>query len=380
MKKLLAAALILPVLWLAGCSTQDPALRPSPLPIFSPSMSVKSVWSKSIGDGASGYYLHLQPALSNGNLYVASYDGVLMAIRAQTGQVLWETRSASHYVSGVSIDAGKLFVATNSGKLMAVNQNDGAVLWTSSLNSQSLARPEAYNGMVLVHTIDGAVTAFRESDGGQLWQYKQTVPGLILHLASQPQLAGQYAVCGFANGTVATLHASDGKLMWSRQVAEPQGATVIERMVDIDVSPIVANGVVYVGSYQGKLVALNIIDGKTLWQRNVSVYAGLAADHHYLFLSDAGGNVSAYDQSNGSVFWTQKGLARRGLTAPTIAGPNSLVVGDKEGYVHWMSLKDGHFLAQARAALDPIIGAPVAEGHYVFVYSQSGRLIAYRTS
>jgi outer membrane protein assembly factor BamB len=380
MKKLLACIIFLPVLLLVGCSSEDASLKPAPLPHFTPSMHVSSVWSKAIGDGASGYYLHLQPVLSGGTLYVASYDGILTAVNAQSGDTLWEKRSNDHYTSGVSADAGKLFVATNSGRLMAFSQGNGQALWAVALNSQSLAKPEAYDGMVLVHTVDGSVTAFRESDGSQIWQYKQTVPSLILHLASAPQIAGQYAVCGFANGSLSTLNASDGKLMWTRQIAEPQGATVIERMVDIDVSPIIANGVIYVASYQGKLVALNILDGKTLWQRNISVYAGLAAGHHYLYLSDADGDVSAYAQSNGTVLWEQKGLARRGLTAPTIAGPNSLVVGDKEGYVHWMSLQDGHFLAQVRAALGPIIGAPIAEGNYVFVYSQSGRLIAYRAS
>lgn len=379
MKKIIALLLLLPMLLLTACSSEDAALKPAPLPQFTPSMRVHSVWSKSIGDGANGYYLHLQPALSNGTLYVASYDGVLTAVNARTGRTVWETRSGYKYVSGVTVDNGKLFVATNSGRLLAVSQSNGQVLWAMPLHSQSLAKPEAANGMVLVHTIDGALTAFSEAAGKQLWQYKQTVPSLILHLSGQPLFSSQYAVCGFANGSLAVLHAPDGKAMWARQIVEPQGSTVIERMVDIDVSPVIANGVVYIGTYQGALMALNLADGKTIWQHKLSVYSGLTADSHYLYLSDEDGSVMAFSQQNGSVLWSQKALARRGLTAPAMA-KNSVVVGDKEGYIHWMSLEDGHFLAQTRVALGPIVGAPVTEGSYVFVYSQSGRLTAYQTS
>ena len=76
---------------------------------------------------------------------------------------------------------------------------------------------------------------------------------------------------------------------------------------------------------------------------------------------------------------TRAGLARgvlRDVTAPT-RYENALVVGDFEGYVHWLDPNDGRFLARERAAKQRIGAPPLVVGENVYVQGDDGTIAAY---
>jgi len=54
------------------------------------------------------------------------------------------------------------------------------------------------------------------------------------------------------------------------------------------------------------------------------------------------------------------------------------VVGDFEGYLHWLSKDSGRIAGRIRAGNKGIIAPPVAARNTVFVYDQNGTLGAFR--
>ena len=74
--------------------------------------------------------------------------------------------------------------------------------------------------------------------------------------------------------------------------------------------------------------------------------------------------------------WRQEALRLRDLTAPTRYA-NTLVVGDFEGYLHWLSPDNGEFLARERAAGQRISGPPLVVGQNVYVQGEDGTVAAY---
>ncbi len=130
-------------------------------------------------------------------------------------------------------------------------------------------------------------------------------------------------------------------MSWETSIAIPKGRSEIERLVDLDVDPIVINGVIYVASYQGGIAAISELDGDVLWRNEtISSHSGLSNDSRYLYLTDSQSHVMQLDQRSGAALWKQKDLHQRRLTAPA-AYENYVVVGDFEGYVHWLSTTDG---------------------------------------
>lgn len=379
MKRILCALLMtIGVALLAACSSENAALKPAPIPKFKSTLHVSPLWARHVGNGALGYYLLLTPVVVGDKMYVASYDGILEALYTKTGHLIWETRANTHYSSGLAADNGMLYVTTDDAHLLAIEQSSGRVQWSIPLSTQALATPQVSNGIILVHAIDATLTAYSTHNGHQLWRYKESLPDLVLRLSSQPQIVDNNVVCGFANGKVVVLNLMNGQVLWTHQVAEPQGATVVERMVDVDSTPVVtAQGMIYVVDFQGNLQALNMSNGNVVWEHKLSAYAGLAADNEALYVTDAQSTVWSFDEQTGTVLWKQTDLSRRGLTAPTIVG-NALAIADQQGYVFWVSLNDGHFLGMTHEALGSILVAPINDQQSLYVYSTSGRLMAYK--
>jgi outer membrane protein assembly factor BamB len=86
--------------------------------------------------------------------------------------------------------------------------------------------------------------------------------------------------------------------------------------------------------------------------------------------------VVALDKDAGTQVWRQDALRLRDVTAPTRAG-NAVVVGDFEGYLHWLDVTDGRFLARERAAGDRICGAPLTVGENLYVQGDDGTIAAF---
>jgi outer membrane protein assembly factor BamB len=112
-----------------------------------------------------------------------------------------------------------------------------------------------------------------------------------------------------------------------------------------------------------------------LWRRSLSAHAGLAADEEALYITDSTDHLWSADPADGAGRWQLEDLAWRRLSGPALVG-NALVVGDIDGYVHWVSRRDGRLLGFARVAKARIRATPVVSGNQVFVYADDGSLAA----
>lgn len=124
---------------------------------------------------------------------------------------------------------------------------------------------------------------------------------------------------------------------------------------------------------------LALDSGQIWWARDASSYRGFAMDESNLYLTNADGSVVAMRRNDGSVQWEQTGLKHRGLTAPAIDG-DSLIVGDFQGYLHWLDKASGEIVARRKTDGERITNAAVTDDGRAFVQTDSGKLIAYKSS
>jgi outer membrane protein assembly factor BamB len=102
----------------------------------------------------------------------------------------------------------------------------------------------------------------------------------------------------------------------------------------------------------------------------------LGADINSVYVTSDFDAVVALDRAAGTQLWRQEALRLRDVTAPTRYA-NTVVVGDYEGYVHWLSPDNGEFLARERAAGERISGAPLVVGQNVYVQGDDGTIAAF---
>jgi len=367
-------ALLLGAGLLGACSfTKDNSEPPAPLVEFKSSLQVQQLWSESTGADSRKAYLNLTPAVGEGRIFVATPAGQVLAYGAERGERLWDSKTKLPLSSGPGLGDDLVIIGGAKGAVIALRAEDGSEAWRAQVSSEVLAPPQATAGVVVVRSGNGRLTGLNSSDGHLLWVYERTVPALSLRGNSAPLIANNVVFAGFDSGKLSALDLRSGKPLWEVQVAQAHGRSELERMVDIDANLWIADGVLYVTAYQGQTAALSLTSGEVLWNRETSIYTGFTLDNRAIYVSDATGYVQAYDRDSGASLWKQDKLRGRRLSAPVSLG-EAVVVGDYEGYLHWLRKEDGQFLARVATDKSGIRATPLVLDDRLVALSNKGSL------
>lgn len=372
---LLAASL------LSGCSlfgSKDNAEPPAELKAFEKRAELRELWSYSTGDGTDGQFLKLVPTVVGERVYVGDRNGSVAALELESGKLIWRSKTGIAISAGVGVGGGLVLAGSSEGRLVALDAETGKQRWQAEVPSEVLSVPQVYQGIVVVQTVDGSISALDAESAERLWIYDRSVPVLTLRGTSTPLVDGGVVIAGFASGKMVALDARSGREVWSAPVAVPHGRTELQRIVDVDAEPVVNRGILYAASYQGQLVAVSLQDGRVLWKRDMSTYAGIAVDDTQVLVSDADSDVWAIERSTGRSLWKQAELRRRALTGPAVIG-DFAAVGDFEGYLHLLMRRDGSIADRVRVDSDGIQATPVTVfGDRLLVLGAGGKLVLYQ--
>ncbi|PTU75342.1 outer membrane protein assembly factor BamB [Pseudomonas mangrovi] len=370
-----AALLALAVL-AAGCSSTDKKeLPPAELPKFEREVSLKTQWSRSIGDGQGDTYNMLVPAVDGERIFAADVEGLVMALDRLTGKVIWKQNLKTPVSGAVGAGYGLVLLGTLKGEVLALDADSGEEKWRAKVNSEVLAAPATNGDIVVVQTQNDTLYAFEAYSGNQRWVFDNTPAVLTLRGSGSPVLTNNLAIAGLSTGKVLALDTARGLPIWEQRVAVPQGRSELERIVDIDGGLLLSGGIVYAVSYQGRLAALDLSSGRILWERQASSAMGLAQGYGSVYVSEAEGTLVGVDERSASALWSNDSLQRRKLSAPAVIS-SYVLVGDLEGYLHLLSQVDGRFVGRERIDSAGLRAQPVVAGEWIYAYGNGGKLVA----
>ena len=364
---------------------------------FTPSVK----WDRDIGDGVDHYFSRLRPVYAYDNLYAADRHGSVVAMNPENGDVLWERdfavfegdgwwdsiarlwrSGASARIGGISVADRLLFVGTENGVVMALDYETGETKWEASIPGEVLAAPSADEGILVVNTGAGTLFGFDTRTGEQLWRHEGDTPPLTLRGISGPVAANGGALIGTPTGKLQVNLLETGILAWETVIATPTGATELERIVDLDTTPVLFGGTIYTVSYNGTLAAVELRSGRVIWKREYGSYRNLSIEGNSIFVVDNNSNIYALDRRNGVELWSQGGLKSRSVTAATPVGEH-IVVGDNWGFVHWIEQETGQIVARVDVGGDDeddaIYDAPLNVDGVVVTMTRNGVVAAIST-
>lgn len=371
--------------FLAGCGTVAGWLQddvyiapPAELVEFTNEFEPQVLWSVDTGDGVSDEYSDLAAWIQGDNIVAVDSEGTVSSYNSQSGKSIWKSKLDVPVSTGAGGGEGLIYIGTIEGTIIALDENNGAIKWKQKLTSEVLAPPKAAHGIVVARTADGRMSGLAVEDGKVLWNYQRTVPLLSLRGASAPVLINDKVIAGYDNGKLVELSLLDGSVLWEKSVAVPRGRTELDRLVDIDADPVVVNDLIYVVAFHGRIAAIRVDTGDIVWARDMSSRVGLDVDQfNAVYVTDDDDNVWAVQDGTGDGLWRQTRLIRRKLTAPVIVA-NNVIVGDLEGYVHWLSRNDGRFVSRLKIADSAIRSKPIVKNDIVYVTASDGTLTALR--
>ena len=384
----LRIALLIAMVALSGCSTvkgwfevgdkgKKAASKPTELTDFTPSVTVSRLWTAKAGSGESRLGLTQAPAIADGRVYAAAVEGGVRAFDLQTGASLWQYKSKQSISGGPGAGEGLVVVGTLDGGVIALDASNGTEKWTAKVNSEIIAAPTIGQSTVLVRSDDGRITAFDAASGERRWFWNHDMPSLTVRGNDAPVLGPGFVFVGNDDGTTVALSLVDGRQLWDQAIGLPDGRTELDRMADVDGSPALDGATLFATSYKKQTVAIDAPSGRPLWSQDHggAGRVGVASDR--VIVADPAGVVWALDKNGGSAMWQQAGLVRRTLSGAAVQG-DFAVVGDYDGYLHWLRLDNGDFGARVRVGRDAVRAAPVVIDGVLVVQTTGGNLGAYR--
>jgi outer membrane protein assembly factor BamB len=363
------------VLTMAACSSaKDERREPTPLTEFKPVLDVQQSWTASIGK--SGRYLFSPVAVGNA-VYAAGANGSVAKIDAQTGKDIWRVKLRDDLSAGVGSDGTLAAVGGLKGDVYVLGA-DGKQLWTAKAPGEIISPPLVGNGLVVVRTVDGQIVAFNAQTGEQKWNYRNRAVPLNLRVSSGMTFAGDAAVlAGFPGGAFAAINLQTGDSYWQTPVSYPKGVTEVERINDVTGPPTLVGSQTCAVTFQGQIGCFDANSGRALWEKAFSSSSGLAQDDRVVVAADDWSVVSAFDVNTGSQLWKSDKLKNRELGVPFLLG-RAAVLGDYQGFVHFLSAEDGTLVARMKTDGSAITSAPVLAGDTLVVQTRDGGLYGFR--
>ena len=352
-----------------GCATVD-AFKPTALsaqPVVQPAAWA---WHVPMSESSGTLRLHVQ-----GQTVLAAADnGDLLALNAPDGQVLWRMRVPDGLSAGVGADERNVAVVTNSNELLLIQSAE--VRWRVRLPARVLTPPLVAGGRVFVALSDRSSMAFDGSTGARLWTQTRDGDPLVLRQAGVLLAVGNTLVVG-GLGRLQGLNPSNGRVIWDAPLATPRGTNEVERLVDV-VGPVsrVGNSVC-ARAFNATVGCVDASTGRVVWTRPSQGALGVHGDAQHVVGSDSAGRLVAWRRDIGEPLWTLERLKYRGLTAPLVLNGYA-VVGDEEGVVHGVNLKNSEDVWRWRADGSAIVGAPVSTHAWVLVQTRKGGVYAWR--
>ena len=379
-----------------GCSwfgddDEPEEIQPNPLPAIQEEVTLQVIWSQKIGKGADDREVKLIPTVVDTRVFAAAPDGTVKALTTDTGREIWSRKIRDLYTKeeladafskdvdtitgGVGVGGDLVVVGAASGELVALNQSDGSLAWRVTASSEILSPPLVDRDRVVAQTIDGKVTAYDAVDGQTLWVYTMNTPALTLRGTARPMLYDELVIVAFANGRVAFLDREKGLAVFDQRIGIAQGTTDLERLVDIDGAMQIVAGKLYVASFQGRIVGIDISSGRMLWAEELSSLTGVGSGFGNVYAARADSQLTAYNGSNGREIWNIDALLYRDITAPVALG-SYLAFTDFEGYAHVVAQSDGRFVGRRKIDGKGVQAGLVSAGGRLYALTDSGTLAA----
>lgn len=193
------------------------------------------------------------PAVYRNAVYVGSMDGKLFAIHAASGKEKWRRAhiggedSCPHIQSSPAVVDGVVYYGSRDSHVHAADAETGATLWTAFQGGAwVIGSPAVHESTVFVGTSDNPVMlAFDAKTGVEKWRFKT-----IGNLFSSPAVCGKTlyfadynAIKFLDDGNIYALDLETGAEKWRL----PTKGSVS--------SPVIEDGVLYIGTEDGYLKA-----------------------------------------------------------------------------------------------------------------------------
>ncbi len=361
---------------------------------FTVDLPLQQVFSTRVGIAAEEGTEIAQPVADAKAVYTVTPGGIVTAVSALNGDVLWRLdidpspdETQTSVSGGLALANGNVIVHASKKTLVSLNAETGQENWRQNFDVFLSGGPTVIRNIIIVTDLDGRIYALSSEDGGQLWSRIGAQDATRIAGASSPAAFGNDIVASGGDGEIQVLNIEQGDFLWGENLTPVQLRTALDAIPDLRAHPIHDGGLVFVVTPSDQIFAFNASTGRQAWQIPLHAPDMPWVSGDTLFLTTIDGRLYALRRNDGAIRWITElpgaydpSLAMsedavRYTTPLLVSG--KVLIGSSRGYLMSFDAASGQADQQLSTG-QGITTAPLVANKTVFAISRSGVLFAYR--
>ena len=363
-------------------------------------LNIYNVWSTNIGSDRDAGTAVLQPSFDGKNsIYTIDTDGLVTATDINSGDISWKFDLNLDVTSGLLYHNGHLYFGTADGKIFGyrvdylkenssilssidivglINDSDIPPSLSLQLKSEIASPAVGIDDFIYFKQGDGDTVAINLKSKEVEWTHQGKNVALSLKGSAAITIDSSNLYVARDDGNFISLTNDTGKLNWLINISPRSGRNELESLRDVEMSPLIKDGIVYVGSFQGSLVSVDVITGEIIWRRSMSVHSNSAIDDYIIYLPSNNGDIVALDRFSGEVIWSTV-VDKDILFSQPVLVNNYLLSFGTNGYVVVLNKDDGAIIHYNELlGLIDYQSNVLTVNNTVYIVTKDGRLNAIR--
>ncbi len=276
-------------------------------------------------------------------------DGIVSYDR-NTGRKLWNFAVVGGVESGVVHVNDRLFFGGNDGKFYSININTGKLIWSFDAKTEVISEPAIWDGIVYFLAGNNVFYALDAAEGRDLWIYSRVdSQNFSIRGASTPVVINGILYMGFTDGYIVGLDAKSGAVKWEQVLNKNK------KFKDLDSSPIIDDDQIFITGYDSAIYSVNRMTGQLIWKSDTGGYGDVLLYKDFLIYSTSQSQIIALNKTNGSKLWTYN--LTDGVGNSPVIYQDKVVVTQSQGPVLFLNPTNGKLITQfdsGRGSFSPL--------------------------
>lgn len=325
----------------------------------------------------------------------ATHSGVYDASGApQLSQVKWKFKTKGEvYSSPVAAD-GTIYFGSTDHRLYALDLESGAKKWEFKTGSRVVSSPAIDAGVLYFGSYDGAFYAVDAATGQQKWKFQtggerrfaakhlhgtlplaETMPDPFDFYLSSPVVNSGVVYFGSGDGNIYALNAADGSLKWKFATGDV-----------VHASPALADGTIFIGSWDSFFYALDAATGKEKWRfktgedheiyNQVGIQSSAAVVDGVVYFGCRDSNFYAVDENTGKQKWAFNNKGSWVIASPALRDGKVYFATSDTGLLYGVVASTGKQVFSVDGKHWPMFSSPAIAGNTLYIGSHDGTLRA----
>jgi outer membrane protein assembly factor BamB len=277
---------------------------------YRPGFNDRAVFAPAISSPNSDENLLVKPKTDEAKaIYVLDAKGNLYARDLSTYKVIWKKKLINKWfikslASGkISYFNGQVFVSSGYNMVICVNAKDGRIIWRKTISSIPISAPISDGNQVFVIANDNKTYALNAKTGEINWTHSGILKATGILGSANPVLYKNYLISSYSSGEVYALNKKNGEVGWvyDLNISKIDNSDFI--LNDVDATPVIKNDVVYAIGNGGLMMAIRIIDGAILWQKELASITDFWIAGDFIYLVNNDNQLICLYKNTGGIKW-----------------------------------------------------------------------------